>query len=80
MKRYIYKELREGEIWVFNYDANKPLPNYNGQLKTMRFGKQALDIKGNELSPDYILPVYIHKSEYDLLDKLWGKELKEDKP
>ena len=75
MERYVHEELREGEIWVFNSNADKPLPNYNGQLKTMRFGKQAFDIKGNKLSPHYVLPVYIHKSEYDLLDKLWGKEL-----
>ena len=68
MGKYIHEELKEGEVWVFNSDANKPLPfNSDGALKTMRFGKQALDINGHKLSPDYILPVYIHKSELDLV-------------
>jgi hypothetical protein len=77
MNRYEHTELKEGEIWVFNSDANKSLPDYNVRLKTMRFGKQALDINGNKLSPDHVLPVYIHKTEYDLLNKLWAEELRD---
>ena len=76
MAHYVHEELKEGEGWVFNSNANEPLPfNKDGQLKTMRFGKQALDINGHKLSPDYVLPVYIHKSELDLMNKRWGEEL-----
>lgn len=76
MADYIHDELKEGEVWVFNSNADQPLPfNEDGKLKTMRFGKQALDINGHKLSPDYILPVYIHKSELDLMNKRWSEEL-----
>ena len=74
MRKYIHEELKEGEIWVFNSTVNK-LPNREGTLKTMRFGKQALDINGKKLDPNYTLPVFIHKSEYNLLNELWGKEI-----
>lgn len=74
MEKYIYKELRKGEVWVFNSSTDN-LPNRGGKLKTMRFGKQALDIYGKKLSTESILPVFINKSELDLLNKLWGEEL-----
>lgn len=74
MGEYLHKELKEGEVWIFNSKAGS-LPNRNGKLKTMRFGKQALDIKGDKINLDYMLPVFIHKSELDLLDKLWKEEL-----
>lgn len=77
MAKYNQNELKEGEVWVFNSTANEPLPfNKDGKLKTMRFGKQALDINGHKLSPDYVLPVFIHKTELDLLNRLWGEQLK----
>lgn len=72
--KFNVKELKEGEEWVFNSNAQK-LPNRNGKLKTMRFGKQAYDINNHLLSPTYILPVFIHKSELDLLNKLWSEEI-----
>lgn len=76
MAHYIHEELKEGEVWVFNSSANKSLPfNSDGKLKTMRFGKQALDINGYKLSPDYTLPVYIHKSELNMMNKRWSEEL-----
>ena len=75
MGKYISKELQKGEVWVFNSNTNC-LPNRDGKLKTMRFGKQALDIDGKKISPDYMLPVFIQKSELDLLDSLWGSEIK----
>ena len=64
----------KNEVWVFNYEKGK-LPNMDGKLKTMRFGKQALDIRGKKLSPDYMLPVFIKRSELDLLNELWNKEI-----
>ena len=74
---FISKELKKGEVWVFNANANKPLPfNRDGKLKTMRFGKQALDIHGKKLSPEYMLPVYIHKSELNEMNRRWIEELK----
>lgn len=75
MGKYISAELQKDEKWVFNSKTGC-LPNRDGKLKTMRFGKQALDIDGNKLSPDYMLPVFIHKSELELLDKLWSEELR----
>lgn len=75
MKKYISEELQKDEVWVFNSKTGC-LPNRNGKLKTMRFGKQALDINGKKLSPDHMLPVFIHKSELELLDKLWSEELR----
>jgi len=71
---YISQELQKNEVWVFNSDANN-LPNRGGKLKTMRFGKQALDINGKKLNPEFILPVFINESELDILDKLWNEEL-----
>lgn len=75
MGKYMSSELKKGEVWVFNSTARK-LPNRGGKLKTMRFGRQALDINGNKLDPSCTLPVFIHKSELDLLNKLWGDELR----
>jgi len=75
MEKYINKELGVGEIWVFNSNTGK-LPNRGGKLKSMRFGSQALDIDGHKLNPDEILPIFIHKSEYDLMNKIWKEEIK----
>lgn len=75
MRKYIHEELRKDEVWCFNSTTDY-LPNRCGQLKTMRFGKQALDINGKKLPAKSILPVFIHKSELDLLNKLLGEELK----
>lgn len=72
MGKYIITELKTDEVWVFNSKAGK-LPNREGKLKTMRFGKQALDINGDKLNPKHMLPVFIHKSEYNLMNKLWGE-------
>ena len=75
MKHFNHNELREGEVFVFN-SRKERLPNYGGRLKTMRFGKSAYDVYGKILSPkEGMLPVFIHKSETELLDKLWKQKL-----
>ena len=73
--KYDHTELKDGEIWVFNTGAKKGIKPHFACLKTIRFGNQAYDIDGNKLSPDYILPVYVHKSEYDELNKIWQNEI-----
>ena len=71
MEQFDEKELKEGEIFLYNQSASKPL-EWSDKLKTLRLGKQAFDIHGKKLDKSYMLPVFIHKSESAELDRLWA--------
>jgi hypothetical protein len=72
--KYVSTELRENEVFIANTSniENFPRPELK-ILKTIRMGDQALDINGNKLATDYCRPIFIHKDELDLYDKIMTK-------
>jgi len=71
---YLESEIQEGEIFLGNTVRDTEFPGEGlSSLITIRKGGIALDIKGKEL-PEFIKPVFIHKSEYDNYNKLMDKK------
>jgi hypothetical protein len=67
MSKYI-KE-KDNEIFVGN-TREKEIPHYLSSLKTIRLGKQALDINGKYIDPAYMRPMFIGKSEEYEYDRI----------
>ncbi|MDR1937991.1 MAG: hypothetical protein LBQ73_05790 [Tannerellaceae bacterium] len=67
------KEMRDGEVFLGNTYAKTWTESYEKHfksLRTIRLGQQAYSIDGEKLSPDYVLPLFIHKSEFEKYDKI----------
>ncbi len=63
---WIESERGSKEVFVGNHVMAFPFPpNGMGELQTLRLGEKALDIHGEELSPDYCRPVFVDSSEYN---------------
>lgn len=70
--------IEKEELFVCNTDPDTGIPKKWKSLKPVRLGKQAYTIDGHKLSPDYCVPVIVHKSEYMELNRLWGEEFEEN--
>lgn len=68
-----YIGAQANEIFVGNVPAKEGVPEYLSGLKTVRLGEQALDIDGNKISKDYMLPMFINRSESDAHHRIMMK-------
>ena len=76
-KNYDEDDIGKDEIWLGNTDLPDVFPKDRlRNLKTIRLGKQAYDILGLKLDPLYYRPIFIHKSEYDLYNKIMDDNMK----
>jgi hypothetical protein len=73
--RYVNDELKQGEKFVFNMPTDTDLAAEWPGLKTIRLGGVALDIDGQKIDPAYMRPVFVHESELDKLNRIWGRRL-----
>lgn len=62
-------EMGPDEVFLGNTPAGRPLPPEWGQLKTLRFGRQAYDLDGHKLPTDY-QPVFIGRAEHAEYDRI----------
>ena len=68
-----YTGARENEIFVGNVFTSEGIPEHLSSLKTARLGDQALDIYGNPLDKDHMLPMFIGREEQDTHHRLCMK-------
>ena len=73
---FVEAELGKDEVFIAN--TNKPLGDEFKHLKTLRLGKQALDINGVPLSNEH-KPMFIHKSELDGYNKVMDAKVRKAK-
>ncbi len=61
------KDCKKDEFFIGNTTdiSNFPRPELRN-LKTIRLGTQAYDFDGKEINRNIYLPVFIHKSEFQL--------------
>lgn len=73
------KELAKDEIWLGNTDVRQGLkvPDYCKNLKTIRLGEQAFCIEGTKLSPEYMRPLIVNKSEAQAYDNIMMQRVKD---
>lgn len=69
----MHSELKQGESFLYNME-DEPFKKEFSNLKTLRKGKQAYDIYGRKLKR--LVPVFIHNSEKEALNKCWAEILK----
>lgn len=78
--KYDSKELRQGEVFVGNTNANGGhLPQHLARLNTARIGEQAFDIHGEKLDRNYMRPLFIGSAdlaEYDRIMCNLGRRMK----
>ncbi|MFK5893782.1 MAG: hypothetical protein QM504_11230 [Pseudomonadota bacterium] len=65
-----HEKIGTNEVFVGNTDHVSSIPLHLKSLKTIRFGKQALDINGETISLDHMLPLIIEKSEMNKYDAI----------
>ena len=70
-----HQETGKDEIFVGNTSAGG-VPRHLAELKTTRIGEQAYDIHGKKLSPDYMRPLFIDRSEMDKYDRIMCARLR----
>ena len=67
---YHHIELKKNEVFIAN-TKQLDIPKQYRHLKTIRVGKQAYCINGYTLSQKYMLPMFVGKSEYAELNRIW---------
>lgn len=72
MSQYVGE--KPNEIFCGNHPANEGIPVYLRSLKTIRIGEQALDIHGKKLPKNYMLPIFICRSELSAYNTIMMKE------
>lgn len=78
MPHYDIKETNENEMFLGNTSKFESFPPAHlKELKTIRLGKHAYDINGNELTPDECRPIFIHKSEYNRYNAIMEQRVRD---
>lgn len=70
--KHLASEIREGEVFLGNCNWATDIDRMGGELqrfKTLRVGKQALDIDGRRL-PECYRPIFINRSERSEWDRV----------
>ena len=70
-------EIGRNEIFLGNTRTDNPSTNrdYLSHLKTLRLGKQALDLDGKPIDPSEYVPLFVHKSEIDEYNRVMEKQV-----
>jgi len=74
MNNYYHPEKKETEIFIAN-TRQLDIPKKFRHLKTIRLGRQAYCINGSKLSPTYMLPMFVGKSDYNELNRIWQDKI-----
>jgi hypothetical protein len=73
--KYRASEIRDGEVFLHNTQADSFPRDTELPFKTLRLGGTALDIDGRELPDHYgIRPVFIHRSEEEAYNAMRERE------
>ena len=65
-----YTGAKPDEVFVGNTETKNGIPEHLRGLRTARLGKQALDIEGKKIEPEYMRPLFIGRAEADAYDRI----------
>lgn len=67
------KTIKQDEIWVGNTTTGGDMSDL--QRVEFRIGEQAYDIHGKQIPRDYMRPLFVKKSSYDLYNAIMQAQL-----
>jgi len=67
-------QMKPNEIWIGNTKTSNGL-GWRSEIKSARLGEQAFCIDRKKLSTDYVLPIFINKSDQPKHDSMYAERM-----